>query len=100
MLFCHFSGKEKKKLQNHIYVGRKGAEKIRIKAMMLREWKALKVHDLPGPWGNRRTSNICRMSSAKSEQMKGGVAEDSLFPEAGYGNNLKVINQDYSQTYI
>lgn len=40
------------------------------------------------------------MSSAKSEQMKGGVAEDSLFPEAGYGNNLKVINQDYSQTYI
>lgn len=40
------------------------------------------------------------MSSAKSEQMKGGVAEDSLFPEVGYGNNLKVINQDYSQTYI
>ena len=42
---------------------------------------------LGGPWGNRRTQGICRMSSAKSEQMKREVTEGCLFSDAGYGNN-------------
>lgn len=49
--------------------------------------EALKVQYFTGPWGNRRTQSICRMSNAESEQMKGEVTEDSIFSEAVYGNN-------------
>lgn len=86
-LFCHFSLREISLWkESHFCWKRRGRENL-DHGIDAQRGESFKSSLLRGPWGNRRSQGICRMSSAKSEQMKREVTEACLFSEAGYGSS-------------